>query len=202
MIDRLVDRHARRRPHASRASTSRPSPWCARCAPAGTEQAVLYVNLAGLDQRRRRRRHGLPLHARRRRWARRDRADALRAPRPHDGARSRLDAARRPRRRRSRRSRATPSSSRPSARRSRRACTRSPTRVRNSLNFYRMQDSAETGRARRPHGPGRRDPRLRRRARRRSCTSPSSPPSSATDEEGADAGRLTVAAGLALGDTP
>ena len=33
MIDRLVAAAQRRRPDASRASTSPPSPWCARCAP-------------------------------------------------------------------------------------------------------------------------------------------------------------------------
>ena len=38
--------------------------------------------------------------------------------------------------------------------------------IRNSLNFYRMQDNAETVSPRAPHRPRRVDPRLRRQARR------------------------------------
>ena len=75
--------------------------------------------------------------------------------------------------------------------------------VRNSLNFYRMQDNAETVERARPHGPrGRRSP-ASPSSSPSSSTCRSSPPSSAADEslEGdVDPGRLTVAAGLAVED--
>ena len=74
--------------------------------------------------------------------------------------------------------------------------------VRNSLNFYRMQESAETVERAVLTGPGRRDPGLRRAARRAAAPAGRAARSSATEPEGADAGRLTVAAGLALDDTP
>jgi type IV pilus assembly protein PilM len=73
--------------------------------------------------------------------------------------------------------------------------------VRNSLNFYRMQDSAEnveravlTGSA--VAIPGFADELATQ------LTIPVESAVVATDVEGADAGRLTVAAGLALYDTP
>ena len=47
MIDRMVA-CTQEAGLTSSASTSPPSRWCARCAPSGADQAVLYVNLAGL----------------------------------------------------------------------------------------------------------------------------------------------------------
>jgi type IV pilus assembly protein PilM len=73
--------------------------------------------------------------------------------------------------------------------------------VRNSLNFYRMQDSAEPVERAVLTGPAVAIPGFAEEL----ATQLHLPVESAlvaTDEEGADAGRLTVAAGLALGDTP
>jgi type IV pilus assembly protein PilM len=73
--------------------------------------------------------------------------------------------------------------------------------VRNSLNFYRMQDSAEPVERAVLTGPAVAIPGFAEEL----ATQLHLPVESAlvaTDEDGADAGRLTVAAGLALGDTP
>ncbi len=73
--------------------------------------------------------------------------------------------------------------------------------VRNSLNFYRMQDSAEPVERAVLTGPAVAIPGFAEEL----ATQLHLPVESAlvaTDEEGADSGRLTVAAGLALGDTP
>ncbi len=72
--------------------------------------------------------------------------------------------------------------------------------VRNSLNFYRMQDSAEPVERAVLTGPAVAIPGFAEEL----ATQLHLPVESAvvaTDEEGADSGRLTVAAGLALGDT-
>lgn len=73
--------------------------------------------------------------------------------------------------------------------------------VRNSLNFYRMQESAETVERAVLTGPAVAIPgfvdELAVQLRM-----PVEPAVVATEAEGADAGRLTVAAGLALDDTP
>ena len=76
--------------------------------------------------------------------------------------------------------------------------------VRNSLNFYRMQDTAETVERGAADRPRRRHPRLRRAPGRPSSASRSSRAVVAVEDAEAlgtaDAGRLTVAAGLAVED--
>ena len=72
--------------------------------------------------------------------------------------------------------------------------------VRNSLNFYRMQESAEQVEHGRAHRPRRRHPRLRRGALRAAPPAARAPPWSASQDDEADLGRLTVAAGLAVED--
>ena len=73
--------------------------------------------------------------------------------------------------------------------------------VRNSLNFYRMQESAEPvePRASSPARPSRSPASPRRSPSSCSCRVEAAVVASADD---ADAGRLTVAAGLAVDDAP
>jgi type IV pilus assembly protein PilM len=73
--------------------------------------------------------------------------------------------------------------------------------VRNSLNFYRMQDSAEIVERAVLTGPAVAIPGFADELATQ-LSMPVEPAVVATDEEGADSGRLTVAAGLALHDTP
>jgi type IV pilus assembly protein PilM len=72
--------------------------------------------------------------------------------------------------------------------------------VRNSLNFYRMQDSAETVERAVLTGPAVAIPGFAE-ALSTQLSMPVEPAVVATDVEGADSGRLTVAAGLAVHDT-
>ena len=133
----------------SRASTCPPSRWSARWRRPPPSGAVLYVNVAGLTNVAVANEQRLPVHPRRRRRPGRDGPHARRAPRADARAR-------------------------PPVARSTSACTRRSRSVegdaelvaaaravleegvhqladtvRNSLNFYRMQESAEHGRARR-----------------------------------------------------
>jgi type IV pilus assembly protein PilM len=73
--------------------------------------------------------------------------------------------------------------------------------VRNSLNFYRMQDSAENVERAVLTGPAVAIPGFSDQLATQ-LSMPVEPAVVATDVEGADSGRLTVAAGLALHDTP
>jgi type IV pilus assembly protein PilM len=73
--------------------------------------------------------------------------------------------------------------------------------VRNSLNFYRMQDSAENVERAVLTGPAVAIPGFSDQLATQ-LNMPVEPAVVATDVEGADSGRLTVAAGLALHDTP
>jgi type IV pilus assembly protein PilM len=73
--------------------------------------------------------------------------------------------------------------------------------VRNSLNFYRMQESAETVERAVLTGPAVAIPGFTEQLARQ-LHLPVEPAVVATTADGADAGRLTVAAGLALDDTP
>jgi type IV pilus assembly protein PilM len=73
--------------------------------------------------------------------------------------------------------------------------------VRNSLNFYRMQESAETVERAVVTGPAVAIPGFVEQLAVQ-LQLPVTPAVVASDVEGADAGRLTVAAGLALDDTP
>jgi type IV pilus assembly protein PilM len=73
--------------------------------------------------------------------------------------------------------------------------------VRNSLNFYRMQDSAENVERAVLTGPAVAIPGFAAEFAIQ-LSMPVEPAVVATDVEGADSGRLTVAAGLALHDTP
>ena len=70
--------------------------------------------------------------------------------------------------------------------------------VRNSLNFYRMQESAETGRARRAHGSRHRHPRLRRAPGRAAQAAARAGAGGHGRRGRSTCGRLTVAAGLAV----
>jgi type IV pilus assembly protein PilM len=73
--------------------------------------------------------------------------------------------------------------------------------VRNSLNFYRMQESAETVERAVLTGPAIAIPGFCEKLARQ-LHLPVEPAVVGTEPEVADAGRLTVAAGLALDDTP
>jgi type IV pilus assembly protein PilM len=73
--------------------------------------------------------------------------------------------------------------------------------VRNSLNFYRMQDSAETVERAVLTGPAVAIPGFAEQLSEQ-LNMPVEASVVTTDVEGADSGRLTVAAGLALHDTP
>jgi type IV pilus assembly protein PilM len=73
--------------------------------------------------------------------------------------------------------------------------------VRNSLNFYRMQDSAENVEGAVLTGPAVAIPGFADELATQ-LSMPVEPVVVATDVEDADSGRLTVAAGLALHDTP
>jgi type IV pilus assembly protein PilM len=73
--------------------------------------------------------------------------------------------------------------------------------VRNSLNFYRMQDSAENVERAVLTGPAVAIPGFSDQLATQ-LNMPVEPAVVATEVEGADSGRLTVAAGLALHDTP
>jgi type IV pilus assembly protein PilM len=73
--------------------------------------------------------------------------------------------------------------------------------VRNSLNFYRMQESAETVERAVLTGPAVAIPGFAEELASQ-LHLPVESAVVATEAEGADAGRLTVAAGLALDDTP
>jgi type IV pilus assembly protein PilM len=73
--------------------------------------------------------------------------------------------------------------------------------VRNSLNFYRMQDSAETVERAVLTGPAVAIPGFTE-ALAVQLSMPVESAVVATEAEGADSGRLTVAAGLAVHDTP
>ena len=71
--------------------------------------------------------------------------------------------------------------------------------VRNSLNFYRMQESAETGRDGRAHGSRRAVPGFVE-ALSEQLRLPLESAVIGSQDENADLGRLTVAAGLAVED--
>jgi type IV pilus assembly protein PilM len=73
--------------------------------------------------------------------------------------------------------------------------------VRNSLNFYRMQESAETVERAVLTGPAVAIPGFADQLAEQ-LHLPVEPAVVASESEGADSGRLTVAAGLALDDTP
>jgi type IV pilus assembly protein PilM len=73
--------------------------------------------------------------------------------------------------------------------------------VRNSLNYYRMQDSAETVERAVLTGPAVAIPGFAEQLSRE-LRLPVEPAVVGIEADGADAGRLTVAAGLALDDTP
>ena len=166
------------------------------------EGAVLYINVAGLDQRRRRQRRaaacsrapppaassaiaqtlaerrGLTLeHARQ--WM-----THVGLAAPLEGVEG--DAGARRRRR---------------ARRSRRACTSSPTRVRNSLNFYRTQDAPRRSSCGVVTGPAVAIPGFVERLGEQ-LRLPLEARVVAGRRATLDAGRLTVAAGLAVAERP
>jgi type IV pilus assembly protein PilM len=73
--------------------------------------------------------------------------------------------------------------------------------VRNSLNFYRMQENAETVDRAVLTGPAVAIPGFAEQLAAQ-LHLPVQSAVVATDLEGADSGRLTVAAGLAVDDTP
>ena len=201
MIDALVAADPRRRPEARGHRPRPPSAWCARCAgrapraPCSTSTSPGLTNVAVANAQR------LPVHARRRGRAELDRrrrspsAAALtlehaRMWMAHVGLATPLDE-RRGRRRARRRTRAALEE----------GVHQLADTVRNSLNFYRMQESAETVERAVAHRPRRRDPRLRR-APRRAARLPveAARRRRRAPDDARPPGRLTVAAGLAVED--